>query len=275
MAYKIYSKLNNVNIIDIIFDSFAYSKMLSYIAECDMEIAWNGFIERRSDTEFFVSDVFLFPQIRNSVTVTTNEVEYAKWFAKFLDTPEKIKLNRMIFHSHVNMGVSPSSVDRNYWKQVCSLLEPETDSFLLFGVINKRHQYHFELHDYKNMIVWETADMNIKISKGNSKEMIFNKNDIRKEIEDSVSETIKHTSNISTYTTTPTTTYNFEKRYDDKGYAGEQVAYNFDPSHKPLLCDSCFHTLSLKSSHENCRNARLELGYPQCYGKYDESSEDF
>jgi len=274
MAYRIKTPLKSDKKVKVVFDATAYAKALSYVAECDIEIAFHGLIERVGDMEFFVEDVFLFPQKAGPATVDVDEEKYALWMAKTYDTPEKMVKNRLHIHSHVNMGVSPSGTDNKYRQEQTAHLEADTDSFYLFMIWNKQGAWSGELFDYKNMIVWETGDVEIKIRK--SKTETVAKEDIAKEIEENLTRkswgaapaTTSQWNNVykrhGSDWADAATHWGYEPRYDSKGYVGEQVRFEklFEPADVGYeICDGCAHC----NAPAACRAREAMYGLPKCF----------
>lgn len=125
----------------------AYEKMTGLIDAIDKEIAWHGTVER-SDRDFLITDILVYPQIVTGATVDSDDQEYAKWFTELDD--DQFETLRMQGHSHVNMGVTPSSVDESYYKQ---LLEHVKDYYIII-IMNKRRELTMRLYDVENNLVY-------------------------------------------------------------------------------------------------------------------------
>lgn len=142
----------------------AFKKMTTYIKECSKEIGWLGTV-KEVPSGYFIEDVFLFKQ---EVHQTTCEITpeglsdfvmelYNKYDS---DTAMEISNSIMLWgHSHVNMGVSPSSQDV---KQLASFKDCDFPYFL--GVIgNKKGEFNFTLNHYQSGVIVKDLDWELYI----------------------------------------------------------------------------------------------------------------
>lgn len=141
----------------ILMSHTAEEKTNALIRAADKEIGWHGVI-RRDENEpniFHVDDILLFPQTVTGATVTTDDVEYAKWMME-LDSGTFNNM-RLYGHSHVNMAVSPSGVDDTYQD---NLLENVND-FYIFVILNKQGKAWANIYDFEYNILYEDDDITI------------------------------------------------------------------------------------------------------------------
>lgn len=150
----------------------AYLKMMLYVKDTDTEIAWHGTAVRTTanttqlTAEFLIKDVFLYPQIVRSVTVDTDQEKYNQWVTELDD--ETFNNMRFQGHSHVNMGVTPSGVDTEYYNSILDTLKIEQpDSFYIFTVMNKRGEMYLIIYDLAKNIVYSKEDIEVIIFEGN------------------------------------------------------------------------------------------------------------
>ena len=116
------------------FSTKAYFKTISYLTFCDKEVGWYGLIERgKKDNEFFVSDIFLYPQFVTAASVRSPQKEFAKWQDGF--SAEDFKKLRFFCHSHANMVPTPSGYDLEVQQEITSQLHD--DQFFVFMIMNK------------------------------------------------------------------------------------------------------------------------------------------
>lgn len=147
----------------LFFKESAYVKMLSLVHKFDTEVAWHGLAVRGEDPEkdeYVIEDILVYPQKVTGANVGTDQEEYEKW----LFSPEVIsviKKLRMQGHSHVNMGVSPSGTDENQFKTFLELV-PE-DSFYILLIWNKKGDKTIRIYDMAKNVMFETADVTVKI----------------------------------------------------------------------------------------------------------------
>lgn len=153
--------VKNKNIIKptVIFDAKAYLKMLIYIDQTSTEIAWGGTVVR-DENEFYITDVFLYPQYLSGATVQTDQTEYTNW----LETLDDDTINTLRFqgHSHVNFSPSPSGTDIQCYEDILKTL-PKND-YYIFMIMNKSKQFNIFLYDLATNIIYDTTDINIKIT---------------------------------------------------------------------------------------------------------------
>lgn len=135
--------------------ALAWGRMQSLVKGSSLEIAWHGIVDRTEDGAFFIEDITVPPQIVTSANVDVDDVRYSVWLAEH---PEFDRI-RMQGHSHVNMGVSPSGVDLDYYDTVASQLG--ADDFYIFMILNKRGDMTCIVLD--GDIVYENSDVNVVV----------------------------------------------------------------------------------------------------------------
>lgn len=139
----------------ISIDTDALTKMKLYVDECADEIGWLGTAYKDEENNIiFVEDVYLFDQ---EVHATTTEItpEGLSEFAEELlsggqegiDTWNNLKVWG---HSHVNMGVSPSSQDDS---QMETFKEGGHDWFIRI-IANKKGDLKVDLYNYSEGIIY-------------------------------------------------------------------------------------------------------------------------
>ena len=108
----------------------ALGKIKWLVQEHDHEVAWHCTLEP-VDGAWTITDVYVYPQKCKAVTVRS-DVDYDTWY---FDLPDEVFNSlRVQGHSHVNMGVSPSSTDLNDQKELRKLY----DGDYVFLIVNKR-----------------------------------------------------------------------------------------------------------------------------------------
>lgn len=140
--------------VKIAFSQTAEEKMQALIQECSKEIAWKGIVERQGDKEFFIQDIIMFPQKVSSSTVETDDDTFSNWITERVMNNEIDKI-RFHGHSHVNMGVSPSTVDTSYQETILS----DIKDFYIFGIFNKKEEWWLNVYDVENNILYEKDDI--------------------------------------------------------------------------------------------------------------------
>lgn len=128
----------------------AYRKTVALVTAFSDEVAWHGTVSRRSQNEFIVEDIFVYPQEVTGSTVSTEQEGYSNWLYGFDD--EVFGKIRMQGHSHVHMGVSPSGVDSGHRERILDQLE--ADMFYIFMVWNKRLETHTLIYDMAHNVLY-------------------------------------------------------------------------------------------------------------------------
>ena len=139
----------------------AYLKMLLYVRDTDVEIAWHGTVERNQEQNWYhIKDVFLYPQIIRAATVDTDQEKYQEWLQNIEDD-EVFNNIRFQGHSHVNMGTFPSGTDLNMYNNFLQVL-PKND-YYIFMIMNKSGSVTCFIYDLAKNLIYETADIDIRI----------------------------------------------------------------------------------------------------------------
>lgn len=151
---------------NLYFTTIAYAKILSLIKSNSKEVGWHG-TAYRIESGYLIKDVFVYPQVVNSVHIDTDEAEYSNWLYDFDN--ETFQNIRFHGHSHVDMEVSPSNTDLKHREDLVSQIRP--DGFYIFMIGNKKSDFSFEIIDKMKNIVYNTEDINIDIIIDDDKKM--------------------------------------------------------------------------------------------------------
>ena len=136
----------------------AFLKMRYLVERFDTEVGWHGFAER-TDDGYFITDITVYPQEVTSATVTTDQDVYEEWLAKIPD--EKFQKMRFHGHSHVRMGVTPSSTDEAHQSAIVASLD--SSDFYVFMVTNKQRDMFIRIFDCADNMIYENADIDVSI----------------------------------------------------------------------------------------------------------------
>lgn len=133
--------ISKANVPNVRFDIVAWEKIQFIVDHESMEIGWFGTVDHdpKSNT-YVVTDIFITEQKRDGATCEQsakgiNELTSEIIRDRSLSSEEKRdRLNKFNFwgHSHVNMGVSPSSEDIANAKRFAG------KDFLITGIFNKK-----------------------------------------------------------------------------------------------------------------------------------------
>lgn len=143
---------------NVVFSPTAYAKMLALVMNFSDEVAWHGTV-MRDGNDFYITDILVYPQEVTGVTVNTDQAEYEMWMMSLVD--EEFNNLRFQGHSHVNMGVSPSTTDLNHQEEILEQLRD--DDYYIFMIVNKKLEMFISIFDYANNIKFETEDVNVYI----------------------------------------------------------------------------------------------------------------
>lgn len=146
------------------FTEIAYRKFHALVKEFDKEVAWHGIAFRNEDLtkdEYYITDILVYPQEVTGATVTTDQNKYQTWLMNHDD--DTFNNIRMQGHSHVNMGVTPSSVDDALYESILSQLDDTM--FYIFMIWNKKDDKTCKIYDLAKNVMFDTADCEIKIIK--------------------------------------------------------------------------------------------------------------
>lgn len=143
----------------LMFTAIAYLKMLSLVQHVSDEVAWHGFVERKAEDLFLITDIVVYPQTVTGATVNTDQERYQRWIMEVDD--EKFNNLRMQGHSHVNMACSPSTTDLNHQEQILQQLTGDT--YYIFIIWNKRGDHNIKIYDFANNTLYEDKDIEVGV----------------------------------------------------------------------------------------------------------------
>lgn len=152
----------------ITFSEKAWMKIFALVHTYSTEVEWHGVVERTAADAFYIKDVLIFPHKVTGATVISDQTEYEKW----LDTLDNDTFNALRFHghSHVNMGVTPSSVDMTYRHNILNNFgtpSATSDLFYIFLIFNKKGDISGEIYDLQNNALYSkstnTDEINIVV----------------------------------------------------------------------------------------------------------------
>lgn len=145
------------------FTDLAWTKMQTLIKEFDKEVAWHGVAVRGDDgtkDEYYITDILVYPQEVSGASVEMDTAKYATWIMENADD-DRFSHIGMQGHSHVNMAVTPSSVDLTHQEAILDQLTD--DMFYVFMIWNKRGERNIKIYDLAKNVLFETADVDVEI----------------------------------------------------------------------------------------------------------------
>ena len=150
----------------VIFSSDSLIKMKIYVDEVDDEVGWLSTVIRKGN-EFFVHDVYLFEQDVHGATTEITPEGLSDFAEKILLEENGVDIwNNMKLwgHSHVNMGVTPSSQDEEQIEEL-----KKNSDFFIRVIANKKGDMKVDimLDDmfFKNVEIDEFNPEKIKLYK--------------------------------------------------------------------------------------------------------------
>ena len=139
----------------------AYLKMQEYIAQSNKEIGWLGTCSRQ-DEDYIINNVYLFDQEVHETTCEITEEGLNKFALELMEKPNGMDIWNNIClwgHSHVNMGVLPSSQDNN---QLDFFLKNMKEGFFLRYIGNKKGEIGLQIVDIDKNIILDEKEISIK-----------------------------------------------------------------------------------------------------------------
>lgn len=213
-------KLKEEEKVSVIFENEAYKKMTTLVRVATKEIGWYGTVERLSEKEFVVKDIFVSPQVVTSTTVDTDDEEFTNWCNILSD--ETFNSLRFYGHSHVYMGVTPSGTDIIFQdNQIQNIRD-----FYIFAILNKHNASWFNIYDIEKNILYEKDDIKFEYYVDPQEEWA------KEQIKEHVKERTYATPATQTYTlannnTNTTKNDNVNKEYDPDWWKKEDWRQNW------------------------------------------------
>ena len=139
----------------------AWAKMTALVDMFPAEIGWQGSVERLSDNEWMVTDIFVYPQTVTAAHVDTDEQEFGKWLVDMAEEhcTEEATINFQ-GHSHVNMAVSPSVTDLEDQR---TRMENMKRGYYIFTIQNKKRESKTWIYDYDNNVAYMPEDIEVDV----------------------------------------------------------------------------------------------------------------
>lgn len=140
----------------------AYSKMRKLVDDTSTEIGWYGTVNKLPgfDNKYIIEDILVYPQTVTGVTCTQDDDKIFDFEMSL--TTEQVNHKRFHGHSHVNMGVSPSGVDEQFYQDI---LTQVTDYFII-TITNKRNEYTVRFYDMENNIMYSDLPIIVMLDDG-------------------------------------------------------------------------------------------------------------
>lgn len=149
----------------VYFTEIAWMKMTSLLREFSKEVAWHATAYRipGDGDDYLIKDILVYPQTVSAATVEMDTEKYAKWLMENYEDSRFDNI-RSQMHSHVNMGVTPSSVDLTHQEEILAQLGD--DDFYIFMIWNKSLNVNIRIFDMQKNVLFETSDVTWGVVEG-------------------------------------------------------------------------------------------------------------
>lgn len=166
------SLFENVIVPTIYFTTKAWYKLRTMTQLCKDEIAGHGVVERYDNNRFLITDILVYPQEIQSMHVESTDA-YGPWLMSLPD--DVFPKIRFQFHSHVQMGVTPSGPDMNFYNTMLAAIK----DYYIFMVFNKRDDVNLQVYDVEQGILFEDKDIkwNIIVESGKTGDQWYAENE--------------------------------------------------------------------------------------------------
>ena len=202
----------------------AYIKMRKLVNDTSTEIGWYGTVTKQPglDEVYIIDDIIVYPQ---KVTGVTCEQDDDKMFNFEMSlTTEQVNHKRFQGHSHVNMGVTPSGVDEQFYQDLLT----QVNDYFIITVTNKREEYTTRFYDITNNIVYSDLPIRVITEDGGILDVWY---------EEAKKQLANRVVNVSTVgsTTKPYTAADQAKKYDDYWHG---YKYKYEEDEDDMVWDS-------------------------------------
>lgn len=264
--------------VTITFTREAWKKQQLLIQSFSSEVGWHGVVSRDKEDplHFTIEDILVFPQKVTGATVTPDDEAYAIWNATL--PPQQRNAMRFHGHSHVNMGVTPSSTDDKYQQDMLGRLNGDglTEqaraamkesmgdmAFYIFMIFNKSGAHCVRLFDYFGNAYYEGNEITIE----------HESDEFADFLEDAKAKVV-----VKTYSYGSGYGNNYGNSYGNRSYgAGNYGGYSYDrPSNPPAKKEENTTkketSLSVRGSAKDEDHAKFPSSPVEDYGDYDYTS---
>ena len=165
-----YIKAKNLTEPTVYITTEAYLKMRKLVDEVSTEIGWYGTVTKCPglDNVFVIEDILVYPQ---KVTGVTCEQDDDKMFEFEISlTTDQVNHKRFQGHSHVNMGVTPSGVDEQFYQDLLT----QVNDYFIITVTNKAKSYTTRFYDIANNILYSDVPIRVLLNDGTELDVWFN-----------------------------------------------------------------------------------------------------
>ena len=140
----------------------AYTKMRRLVDETTTEIGWYGTVSHMPglDNAYVIEDILVYPQTVTGATCVQDDDKIFDFELSL--TTEQVNHKRFHGHSHVNMGVTPSGVDEQFYQDILT----QVRDFYIVVITNKRSDYTVRFYDVENNVMYSDLDISVILDNG-------------------------------------------------------------------------------------------------------------
>ena len=140
----------------------AYVKLRKLVDATTTEIGWYGTITKMPGFEsvFVIDDILVYPQTVTGATCVQDDDRVFE-FELNLST-DQVNRKRFHGHSHVNMGVTPSGVDEQFYQDILT----QVDDYFIVMITNKSGAYYTRFYDMQNNILYTGIPVQVMLDNG-------------------------------------------------------------------------------------------------------------
>ena len=140
----------------------AYVKLRKLVDDTTTEIGWYGTVTKMPGFEsvYVIDDILVYPQTVTGATCVQDDDRIFE-FELNLST-DQVNRKRFHGHSHVNMGVTPSGVDEQFYQDILTQVE---DYFIVM-ITNKTGNYYTRFYDMQNNILYTSIPIQVMLDNG-------------------------------------------------------------------------------------------------------------
>ena len=148
----------------------AYVKLRKLVDDTTTEIGWYGTVTKMPGFEsvFVIDDILVYPQTVTGATCVQDDDRVFE-FELNLST-DQVNRKRFHGHSHVNMGVTPSGVDEQFYQDILT----QVDDYFIIMITNKSGAYYTRFYDMQNNILYTGIPVQVMLDNGIALEHWYN-----------------------------------------------------------------------------------------------------
>lgn len=142
----------------------AYVKMRKLVDDTSTEIGWYGTVTKCPGLNevYVIEDILVYPQRVTGATCVQDDDKIFEFEMSL--TTDQVNTKRFHGHSHVNMGVTPSGVDEQFYQDILS----QVNDYFIIAITNKRNDYTVRFYDMRNNILYSDLPIRVLEDSGNA-----------------------------------------------------------------------------------------------------------